>query len=66
MEDELIKKNDEFEKIKNENKKILQSISLIHDCFITMEEDFKNINNINTKLSNGFEIWIQQQKRIMK
>ena len=66
MEDELIKKNDEFEKIKNENKKILQSISLIHDCFITMEEDFKNINNINTKLSNGFEIWIQQQKEIIR
>ena len=52
MEDDLIKKNYEFEIIKKENIKILQSISLIHDCFLVMEEDFNNINTINTKLSN--------------
>ena len=66
MEDDLIKKNYEFEIIKKENIKILQSISLIHDCFLVMEEDFNNINTINTKLSNGFEIWIQQQKEIIR
>ena len=66
MEDDLIKKNYEFEIIKKENIKILQSISLIHDCFLVMEEDFNNINTINTKLSNGFEIWIQQQKEIFR
>ena len=66
IEDDLIKKNYEFEIIKKENIKILQSISLIHDCFLVMEEDFNNINTINTKLSNGFEIWIQQQKEIFR
>ena len=63
MEDDLKKKNNEF---KTENIKILQSLSLVHDCFLTMEEDFNNINNINTKLTNGFEIWIQQQKEIFR
>ncbi len=62
MEENFQNKNYRNEKYQNQNKELLSSISLVHDCFITLQEDLNNINNINTKISNSFEIWIQQLK----
>ena len=62
MEENFQNKNYRNEKNQNQNKELLSSISLVHDCFMTLQEDLNNINNINTKISNSFEIWIQQLK----
>ena len=62
MEENFQNKNYKNEKNQNQKKELLSSISLVHDCFMTLQEDLNNINNINTKISNSFEIWIQQLK----
>ena len=56
----LLLNNEEYE-----NKKLLSSLSLTHDCFMTLNEDFNLINLVNEKLANSFEIWINQQKEIL-
>ena len=62
MEENFQNKIYRNEKNQNQNKELLSSISLVHDSFMTLQEDLNNINNINTKISNSFEIWIQQLK----
>ena len=63
--EELNKKNLLLKDVEFKNKKLLSSLSLTHDCFMTLNDDFNLINLINEKLTNSFEKWINQQKEIL-
>ena len=63
--EELNKKNLVLNEEEFKNKKVLSSLSLTHDCFMTLKDDYHLINLVNEKLANSFEIWINQQKEIL-
>jgi hypothetical protein len=57
--EESVEKREEFE-----NKKLLSSLALVHDCFICLDKDLNLINEANEKIINSFENWINQQREI--
>ena len=63
--EELNKKNLVLNEEEFKNKKVLSSLSLTHDCFMTLKDDYHLINLVNEKLTNSFELWINQQKEIL-
>ena len=57
--EESVEKSEEFE-----NKKLLSSLALVHDCFICLDKDLNLINEANEKIINSFENWINQQREL--